>query len=162
MRAVLSWFPPLLWIAAILYLSDELSSSQTSHLFIPLIRYLFPSLTPDTVELMHLGVRKAGHIAGYSITGLLWLVAVRATLRARDQSWSAASVAQRWSGKILLIVIALTAASASLDEYRQSFTLTRTASVWDVVLDVAGAMLTLAVFKLFAHRIEERRKRKAA
>ena len=45
-----------------------------------------------------------------------------------------------------LAVILLSAASASLDELHQLFVETRSASVWDVLLDMAGAAAGYAVY----------------
>lgn len=158
-RVPLSWIPPFLWMAAILYLSgDALSSLQTERFIIPVLRTLFPFLSPDTLELLHAGVRKFGHLSEYAVLASLWLVAVRVTMSVRDAAWKTKSASVRWSWKILLAVLALTLLSASLDEYRQSFVPSRTGNGGDVLIDLAGAALMLIFLKLLGHRLEERRK----
>jgi VanZ family protein len=70
-------------------------------------------------------VRKAGHIFFY---GVLAVLAWRA-----DRRWFVAL------GVVLLV--------ASIDEYRQSLTLARTGTPWDVVLDVCSALLFILAIR---------------
>ena len=74
--------------------------------------------------------RKAGHLLGYSILAVL--------------AWRA--------DRRFLPPLALAALVALTDETRQTFTQYRQGSPWDVVLDLAGATLTLALLRAWQRR----------
>ena len=116
------------------------SSENTSHIILPLIDYLFPSISPQTEELIHGLIRKTGHVAEYFILGLFLFRAFRGESL---QSWRL-----RWS-IYAIIGVALYALS---DEFHQSFVATRTASIVDVGIDSAGGALSQIVILLQGHR----------
>jgi VanZ family protein len=93
------------------------------------------------LQLMQLNhfLRKTGHVSGY---GVLCVLAFRAWRRTLS------------SGAVLAAVFALftTLATASLDEWHQSFVPGRTGTPVDVAIDMAGAALFLGVaLALFRH-----------
>jgi len=84
------WFPVILWMGLIFWMSTGIFSSEnTSHIILPLIDYLFPSISPHTEELIHGLIRKAGHVAEYFILGLFLFRAFRGeSLQRWDLRWS--------------------------------------------------------------------------
>lgn len=140
--------PLIFWMAAIFIAStDELSGAKTASVIEPLLRWFFPHITREHLELFHLLVRKAGHLSEYAILGLLFSRAFGASghlwLRRR---WFAAS----------LILISLYAFS---DEYHQSFVPSRTASIYDSLIDIIGGLTALVLIALWKRT--RRRARKA-
>jgi VanZ family protein len=130
------WLPPVLWMAIIVTLSSDVASAEhTEHWFVPLLRFLASWATPTQIEAMHGLVRKGGHLTEYAVLASLWY---RAFARGRPlSSRSAASVA-----------LAISLVWAVVDETRQSFVPSRTASVKDVALDGIGASLAMLVATL--------------
>jgi VanZ family protein len=135
---LLRYGPLLFWMAFISFAStDEFSADNTSFIVAPLVLWLFPNTSPETLALIHFCVRKTAHFAEYA---LLAVLAARAfTTSSRNllrKHWF------RWS--LLLIV-----AYALLDEYHQSFVPTRTASIYDSGVDVLGGLVALVIYARF-------------
>jgi VanZ family protein len=89
--------------------------------------FLFPGLSPDRVMLVHAVVRKAAHVTEYFILSLLLFRAFKA-----GAGW-------RW--RYFLFAMMGVALWALGDEFHQSFVPSRTASLMDVGIDVAGGAL---------------------
>jgi VanZ family protein len=125
------WSPVILWMGVIFWMSSgTFSSENTSHIIIPLLNYLFPWLSPQTEDLIHGLIRKAGHIIEYFILGLFFFRAFRG---ASLQTWRL-----RWT------IYAMTGVAlfALSDEFHQAFVATRDASIVDVGIDSAGGVLS--------------------
>jgi VanZ family protein len=123
-----NWLPAIAWAGLISVLSTDIFSSQhTSALIIPVLHWLFPQASTQTLELLHALIRKLAHFTEYFI---LSIFLVRG-LRGKDRGWKL-----RWT--IWAVVIA--AGYASFDEFHQSFVPSRTASPWDAMLDILGAL----------------------
>ena len=132
------WLPAVAWAGVISILStDVFSSEHTSRFIVPALHWLFPSASPDTLELLHMLVRKSAHLTEYFIFSILL---VRA-LRAGERGWSL-----RWA----LWAVAIAAGYAALDEFHQSFVASRTASPWDSLIDAVGASLAQVVSKVWS------------
>ncbi|MCM3871286.1 MAG: VanZ family protein [Pyrinomonadaceae bacterium] len=133
--------PLIVWMALITFASsNELSADNTSRVIGPLLLWLFPNITEESLSLSHLLVRKAAHLAEYAVLGLL---------AARAFSGSAAEfLRQRWllASLILIVLYAL------LDEYHQSFVVSRTGSLYDSGIDIAGGLVGLVGFAYFRSR----------
>jgi VanZ family protein len=114
--------------------TDAFSSGHTSRLIGPFLRWLWPALADAAVESAVFWIRKAAHVTEYAVLAALWWRALVRPARRAPLTWS-------WpiAGRALLGA----AAWAAADETHQAFTLTRGASVRDVVLDTAGAALGL-------------------
>lgn len=126
--SVIRWAPLLLWIGVIFFFSSpEGSFNQTSRIIGPLLHFFFPDITAETQNLVHFYVRKAAHLTEYLILGIL---ACRAFL-----SW------RYWPVLAFLLAVAV----ACADEFNQSFIATRTSSPYDVLLDVSGGVIGIAV-----------------
>lgn len=121
------WLPVAVWAAIIFgFSTPSFSGEETGHIIVPALHWLLPSEPMDTLELIHLFIRKSAHFLNYLILGALLFRA----LRAENKGW-----APRWA----LFAILLAFAYAASDEYHQSFVAGRTASATDALLDTAGA-----------------------
>lgn len=131
---VIRYAPLFLWLAVIFYLSsDNGSMPETSRFIRPVLQFLFPSATVETIDLYHGYIRKAAHFTEYAVLAFL---AVRA--------FAGSSVprlrAMRYAAPIVLATIV-----AMLDEANQSLGSTRSGSVWDVLLDITGSVVTAVI-----------------
>src|SRR5689334_16024454 len=127
------WLPPVVWMAAIMTVSSDIGSAEhTEHWVVPLLRLFAPWATAMQIEAMHGLVRKAGHLTEYALLAALWY---RAFARGR-------SLAPRSAAALAFVISVIW---AILDETRQSFVPSRTASARDVALDSTGAFLAMLV-----------------
>jgi VanZ family protein len=114
----------LAWIAVTLGLATSLgSASNTGGLLAPLLASV--GLTGEGATLVHVLLRKAGHVLAYAGFALLARASLRGPGRAR---------------RALLLALAL----ALADEAVQSVSARRGGSPLDVLLDVGAAALALA------------------
>jgi VanZ family protein len=134
------WLPVLFCMAFIFWMSTETFSSEyTLSLLEIVIRSLVPEISTQGLDSIHTVIRKAGHVVEYFILGLLLFRSFRG---GSISSWN-----WRWPF-FAVIVVVLWAAS---DEFHQSFVSTRTASVVDVGMDIAGGIFAQFVGALW-HR----------
>jgi VanZ family protein len=96
---------------------------------------LFPGTSPDTLAVVHLITRKIAHFTEYAILGFL---AARA-FRTSPQP----AIRRRW----FLICAALIVVYALMDEYHQSFVPSRTASIYDSMIDIAAGLTALLIVR---------------
>ncbi len=125
------WLPVVLWMGLIFGGSTDLLSSQrTSRIIGPLLRWLNPKVSDETVRAVQTVVRKGGHVAEYSVLAVLLWRARRKPARndPRPWCWREASLAVFYVGLY-----------AATDEFHQWFIPSRGASVWDALLDVLAA-----------------------
>ena len=122
--------PPVAWMVVIAVLSgDRLAASETGSRLLPLLAFLVPGAGPPVLHGLHGLLRKLGHLVEYGILAALWLRALSPGRSAPRAAWGA---------------IGLAAGYAVLDEARQSLAPERSASVLDVAVDAAGALLAVA------------------
>jgi VanZ family protein len=137
------YFPLFTWMAFIFVASSgSFSASNTSSFIEPIFRWLFPNASEQSILFLHFLVRKAAHFFEYSLLGVLAAHAFGSSPKP--------AIRNRWLivSAILVIVYAL------LDEYHQSFVPTRTASVFDSFVDIAGGITALLVIR--RRRLKER------
>lgn len=91
--------------------------------------WLFPNTSPETMATIHFVTRKIAHFTEYAILGFLAARAFRPYPR-----WFLISA-------VLVVVYAL------IDEYHQSFVPSRTASVLDSLIDMAGGITALILVR---------------
>lgn len=133
--------PLLLWMVLISFASSsEFSALNTSQIFRPLILWIFPNLSEERVAAIHFLTRKVAHFSEYAVLGIL---------SARAFASSANDFIQRhWFQIALPLIICF----ALLDEFHQSFVPSRTASIYDSAIDVAGGLTALFVFRGWQNR----------
>jgi VanZ family protein len=133
--------PLFVWVAFIFFASTaEFSAANTSRIIGPLLRWLFPSISEERLAFAHFLIRKAAHFTEYAI--LAWLAA-RAFYTSSGQT-----LHRRW----LLISLALVVLYALSDEYHQSFVASRTASIYDSLIDMSGGLTALLLYALLHRR----------
>jgi VanZ family protein len=132
--------PAIVWMALIFVGStDMLSAEHTSRFLVPFLRWLDPQISFATLNAIQLGIRKLGHLTEYAILAMLL--------------WRALRGGTRWQAKMPILFFAAVAACvifAVSDEFHQSFIPSRTSSPYDVMIDVCGAFLGLAICWMFA------------
>ena len=130
-----AWWPALLWATLISVLStDYFSSDRTSLVIEPILRWLYPAFSEDTLDLVHHLIRKSAHFTEYFIFFLLLYHGFRASRRVAKWNWS-------WA----LIAWLIAAVYSCLDEIHQIFVPSRGPSAWDSLLDSTGALFALVV-----------------
>lgn len=135
-RFLSRYLPLAAWLVFISYASsDSFNAGNTSRIIGPLVLWLFPNTTPETLLIIHIITRKAAHFTEYVILAYL---AARAF---RTSPWPA--LAHRW----FIAALALVVAFALLDEYRQTFVPSRSGSVYDSFIDIAGGLTTLLIIR---------------
>jgi VanZ family protein len=142
------WLPLLIWLGVIFVGSTNLMSAEhTSRFIVPFLLWLKPGMSPRTIWIILVVMRKCAHITEYAILALLLWRALRSIPALSKKMWI--------SFGVVLMGSALFAAS---DEFHQSFVKSRTPSVGDVLLDVGGALLGLLIGASFARRHSKKRR----
>ena len=129
--------PLILWMLFISIASTaEFSAVNTSTYLRPLVLWFFPTLSEAQLAAIHFLLRKLGHFAEYAVLALLARRALITSARVQ--------LRQHWFelGLLLVVIYGL------LDEFHQSFVPSRTASVYDSAVDIAGGLTVLLLFKL--------------
>ncbi len=129
------WLPVLIWVGVIFVGSTDLMSTEhTSRIIAPVLRWLKPDISAEAIARVQFFIRKTAHVTEYAILAtLLWRAFGRGT------AWSIK--------KSILFVVAWVASAifAASDEFHQSFVPSRTASPTDVMIDICGALIGLAI-----------------
>jgi VanZ family protein len=140
------WLPVIVWMAIIFGASTNLGAPRnTSRIIAPILRLLNPNITDETIGKVQYGIRKTGHAVEYAILALLIWRARRKTILPEPKTW------HRRDAIVAILVSALYAAT---DEFHQSFVSTRQASVWDVILDTAGAVMGIFLLWIIGRRLK--------
>ena len=141
-RFVRYWMPAIVWMAIIfLGSTDMLSAEHTSRFLVPFLRWLDPQISLATLNAVQAGIRKLGHLIEYAILAILL--------------WRALRSGTRWQMKMSILFVAVWGACAIFaagDEFHQSFVPSRTPSPVDVMIDICGALVGLAICLMFARR----------
>ena len=132
-----AWLPAILWAGVIFTLStDTFSAYHTGSVIEPILRWLVPFLSVDSIDQIHSFIRKTAHFTEYFIFFLL----LYRGIRAGRTGW-------RWTWGMGAWFVA--AVYSCLDEIHQSLVASRTASPWDSLLDSTGAFVALVVVFVF-------------
>lgn len=130
------YLPLIAWLAFISYASsNSFSAANTSRIIGPLVLWLFPHTSAETMATIHFIIRKIAHFTEYAILGFLAARAFRTSPRP--------AISGRW----FLICATLVVVYALMDEYHQSFVPSRTASIFDSLIDMAGGLTALLVVR---------------
>jgi VanZ family protein len=136
------WLPLLIWLGVIFVGSTSvMSTAHTSRYIIPVLLWVKPGMTPQTIWGIIVFIRKCAHVTEYAVLALLLWRALRSLPILRTKKLMV------FGG--VLLGCAMLAAS---DEFHQVFVKSRTPAVRDVVLDVTGAVLGLLIGLSFARR----------
>lgn len=124
------------------------SADTTSRIIEPVLRFLMPEISRQSLHAVHVLVRKCGHFTEYFILGVLLFRAFRSgSLKPKTLRWVSFS----------LIVLIIYAAS---DEFHQSFVATRTGSPVDVGIDITGGIFAQIVSVLwYKHNLTDKIRR---
>jgi VanZ family protein len=136
------WLPLLIWIGVIFVGSTSVMSAEhTSRYIVPFLLWLKPGMSPTAIWTTLVVARKCVHVTEYAVLALLLWRALRSVPALRTKT---------------LMIFGATllgcALFAATDEFHQTFIKSRTPSVRDVLLDVAGALLGLLIAVSFARR----------
>jgi VanZ family protein len=137
----LAWLPTAAWVAAVLLFSSDLFAAQeTGRIVRWVVNALFGPVSRETMESIHLAVRKSAHLFNYAALSVLAYRASRASNpHISPLRWHMAGI-----GICLLV--------ASLDEWMQSYSRVRTGTPWDVLIDMSGAFAAQIVLALYFTR----------
>jgi VanZ family protein len=127
--------------------TDVFSANETSKIIVPALRFFFPTLSHAQIDFWHIFIRKCGHVSEYLFLTMLAFRAFKyeeidppqTAKRKRDSAQP-----QELFRTMMFVVMA-----ASLDEWHQSFTASRGASVVDVGYDCVGGVLALWLIKAY-------------
>ncbi|HMF56530.1 MAG TPA: VanZ family protein [Pyrinomonadaceae bacterium] len=144
---IIRYGPLLLWLGLIFFASTgEFSAENTSLIIGPLLHWLFPNISDERVQLVHFIVRKLAHFSEYAVLALL---AARAFINSSHDA-----INRNW----FLISLLLIAVYALSDEFHQSFVATRTASIYDSMIDSSGGLVALLLLAWRRRRMRGARK----
>ncbi len=124
--------------------------SETSLFIRPVLQFLFPAAPEETISVYHTYIRKAAHFTEYAVLAFL-------AFRSLAMTFLSINYLKYTLPLVLVVLIAY------IDEFNQSFEISRTSSFRDVLLDILGGV-TMLVFiwfikqpqvKEFPPRIEE-------
>jgi VanZ family protein len=117
--------------------SDVGSARNTSRLIGPILRFFNPEVSDETIRSVQMVVRKGAHVTVYAVLALLLWRGNRIYFGKPPQmSWR-----EYWCILAFCVVYAVS------DEFHQSFVSSRYGSVYDVLLDAAGAAAGLLLLR---------------
>src|SRR2546425_3087387 len=88
MRWLRQWGPAMAWAVVIFALSTQaLSAQATGRIIIPLLHWLFPQASLETLAWLHFALRKSGHFVEYFIFSFLVLRGIRGERKAWELRW---------------------------------------------------------------------------
>jgi VanZ family protein len=135
------YLPLVAWMAFIFFASTgNFSAANTSVFIRPVVLWFFPDISNERLMAIHFIIRKLAHFTEYAILGLL---AARAFIES-----SQAGLRRYWffDGLVLITLYALT------DEFHQSFVASRTASIYDSLIDISGGLAALIFVAIWRQR----------
>jgi VanZ family protein len=138
------WLPVLVWMAVIFTASSDTDSYEhSSRIIAPLLHWLFPHISANTVDWIVFLVRKCAHVAEYAVLAVLLWRALRRPRKNQPRPWN-------WrEARMALLIVAIYSAT---DEFHQIFVPTRTPAVHDVVIDTLGGAAGLFALWLMGRR----------
>jgi VanZ family protein len=138
------WLPLLVWMALIFIGSTDLMSAEhTSRIIGPVLRWLWPAISAQSIAQVQFFARKAAHVSEYTVLAALLYRAIVNTMLV-GRVWVSAA-----------IVFFLCALYAITDEFHQSFVPSRTASARDVAIDSAGVLFGVLATRTLRRRPNE-------
>jgi VanZ family protein len=136
-RFLSRYVPLIAWMIFIsVASSNSFSANNTSRIIGPIVFWLFPNTTPDQLATIHFFTRKLAHFTEYAILALL---ATRSFWTSPNRTLNS-----RW----FLISLGIIVFYALIDEFHQSFVPSRTASLADSFIDMAGGLTALLLLRI--------------
>ncbi|MEO7658778.1 MAG: VanZ family protein [Pyrinomonadaceae bacterium] len=134
-----------LWTGVIFFLSSNSGSmSETSRFVGPFVKFLFPEISEESLQTVHFLVRKSAHLTEYA---MLAFFAVHGFTRSTHER------VRKLRYHLPIVLVSIVAVA---DEIIQSFQVSRTASGWDSLLDLAGgAAMVTALWLIGRPRIDD-------
>ncbi len=131
LRSARSYLP---WLAVLIVLSVIVAQSSNSgagagRMVDFMIRHFH--FSKESAETVVVVFRKTIHFTFYGLVGFA--------------AWRGGRDGGLWKDRLLLFAFAATLVVASFDEIRQSTQVGRTGSIWDVLLDMAGAAVFIVI-----------------
>jgi VanZ family protein len=131
-RVLWYWFPVAMMFGVMYYFStDVFSADNTRSVIEKIFLWFSPHASKHAIFTFNYIVRKSAHFTEYAILGALLFRAFRA------------GDPMRWRFKWALYSFVFSVSWALLDELHQTFTRTRSGSIWDSLLDSSGALFML-------------------
>ena len=128
--------PLLAWFGFIFIMSTPSgSAANTNAILDRLLGPLAHDLSAAQLDRFHYCVRKSAHLTEYAVLAILLIRALR-----KSEKISARQFGMAWG---------LATLYAGTDEFHQSFVPGRTALFTDVLIDSTGALIGIAIFRLF-------------
>jgi VanZ like protein len=152
------WAPVLTMLTLIALQSTEVfSGAHTGEILGSLLRWLGNPLGPEALGLVNLALRKTGHVIGYGLLCLSWLLLLRGSywLRRDYQLCLKGGIQVRrlwWRPVWGALALLCTAAVAVADELHQMGLPGRTGCVRDMLLDISAAVVAAAIVWYRARR----------
>ena len=140
---LLRYGPLAVWLILIFIGSTSVLSASNTSVVVRFFHWLLPHADEATLRAIHFAIRKAGHFTEYAVLSLL---------AARAFKTSAHELIRRswfWLSLALIIGYSLS------DEFHQSFIPSRTASIYDSMIDSCGGLAALTVIWLLQTRREQ-------
>jgi VanZ family protein len=129
------WLPVLLWMVIIFSASgDTMSFQHSSRILGPLLHWLFPKVSRETLQTFVTIIRKCAHVTEYAALALLFW---RAFWKPQKDD------SRPWSWRVARNALLCSALYAATDEFHQMFVPTRQGMLTDVLIDITGAALGL-------------------
>jgi VanZ family protein len=128
---ILYRFPPIAWMAFIFPTNNFLTFSSTSRIIVPIIKWLFPHASQNTIETLHMIIRKCGHFFEYGFLAYLLFRGIRRGNKGLNLKW-------------IIYAGLITIGYGTLDEFLQTFISSRTGSFYDWMIDSAGTVFVLS------------------
>lgn len=136
------FLPVVILLIFIFWMSGEyFTCGRTATFFVPIITFLFPSLSLPGIGLVNELIRASAHVLEFFLLGLLLSFAVFRIPLSLSRF------------KKIVLIMALLFAFALGDEFRQSMVALREASIMDVGLDMAGGLVGLLVAGIWAEQL---------
>lgn len=131
------WLPLLVWMTVIFSASADTQSTQrTSRFLEPLLRWVWPQVTPRQSDGVRWVIRKGAHVTEYAVLVWLWWRALRRPVR---------NDLRPWSGRAAALALMATVIYAAMDEWHQTFVANRSGTLMDVGIDTLGGIVGLTL-----------------
>ena len=137
---VIRYAPLILWLAVIFINSSTIgATNNTSRIIRPLLEWLFAGSSAAQLDVYHGYIRKLAHFTEYAVLAFF----------ASRAFWLSSQPFLRrfW----FVWAFAFAAFTASADEYNQSFNAARTGSLYDTLIDAAGALAMILLLVFFRY-----------